>query len=305
MFELLMSALYTNANEIQGGVQVIELKKERFRELIPILRTADINSLFAMSVLEGKVGGKVFVDDSASPASFYLQHPYGMNLLFGENGKEDFYESLKPHLLDFHKTRKKAEWLQVYPAALYSKMDTLLADRLRKKDPEEPYSDSSVVEAGKVLEYQRINFIFQQEKYLSFRKSLPSKHQKIVSTTELIFNRLAGSVVPKYFWNSFRDFEAYGIGFTLLLNDKIPASTAFASFVIDRKLEIGIETVADYRGSGFAASVCAQLIDYCLEHGLEPVWSCNSGNIGSRKLAQKLGFEECKRIPYYRLPLSF
>lgn len=284
---------------------MIELKKEKFRDLIPVLRTAEINTLFAMSVLEGKVDGKIFADDSVSPSSFYLKHPYGMDLLFGEHGKEDFYEGLRPHLLDFNKTRKRAEWLQVYPAALYSKMDALLEGSLRKKYPEEPYSDLSAVEADKVLEYQRINFIFQQKKYLTFQRNLLNEHQKIVSTTENIFNQLAGNVAPKYFWNSFRDFEEYGIGFTLLLNDKIPASTAFASFVIEDKLEIGIETAADYRGSGFAASVCAQLIDYCLEHGLEPVWSCSSGNIGSRKLARKLGFEECKRIPYYRLPFSF
>lgn len=281
---------------------MIELKKEKFQNLILTLREVEINTLFAMSVLERKVDGKVFVDDSISPASFYLQHPYGMSLLYGENGNEEFYGELKPYLLNSDKCRKRTEWLQVYPAALYPKMDTLLGDNLSKKGSEEPYSDPSAMEAGKVLEYQRINFTFRKEKYLAFKRSLPNEHAEIVSTTEDIFNQLAGNVVPKYFWDSYCDFEKHGIGFTLLLKDRIPASTAFASYAIDRKLEIGIETSTDYRGSGFAARVCARLIDYCLDNGLEPVWSCSSGNIGSRKLAGKLGFEECKRIPYYRLP---
>ncbi|MPM86795.1 hypothetical protein SDC9_133887 [bioreactor metagenome] len=225
-----------------------------------------------------------------------------MSLLYGENGNEEFYGELKPYLLNSDECRKRTEWLQVYPAALYPKMDTLLGDNLSKKSSEEPYSDLTAVEADKVLEYQRINFTFRKEKYLAFKRSLPNEHSEIVSTTEDIFNQLAGNVVPKYFWDSYCDFEKHGIGFTLLLIGRIPASTAFASYVINRKLEIGIETNTDYRGSGFAARVCAQLIDYCLDNGLEPVWSCNSGNMGSRKLAGKLGFEECKRIPYYRLP---
>lgn len=281
---------------------MIELKKEMFQNLIITLQEADINTLFAMSVLERKVDGKIFADDSTSPASFYLQHPYGMSLLYGENGNEEFYGELKLHLLNSDKCRKRAEWLQVYPAALYSKMETLLGDNLIKKGAEEPYSDPSAAEVHKVLEYQRINFTFRKEKYLAFRRSLSNEHAEIISMTEDIFNQLAGNVVPKYFWDNYYDFEKNGIGFTLLLKDRIPASTAFASCVIDRKLEIGIETGAEYRGSGFAARVCARLIDYCLENGLEPVWSCNSGNMGSRKLAGKLGFEECKRIPYYRLP---
>lgn len=283
---------------------MIEFDKERFKDLIPALKGAGINTLFAMSVLEGKVEGKVFADNRVSPASFYIQHPCGMALLYGENGKEDFYEELKSYLLNLGKNRKKAEWLQVYPAALYKKMDVLLADYLLKKDPEEEYRNPSSEEADKVLEYQRINFIFQEEQYTALRENLSDKEIEIVRTSEDIFNQLKGNVIPKYYWNSFRDFNQYGGGFTLLINNRIPASTAITSFAIDRKLEIGIETDADYRGSGFATLVCARLIDYCLENGLEPVWSCNSGNIGSRKLASKLGFAECRRIPYYRLPVS-
>lgn len=52
------------------------------------------------------------------------------------------------------------------------------------------------------------------------------------------------------------------------------------------KLEIGIETAKDYHGMGYGALTCSALIDFCLSTGLEPVWSCNSTNIGSRKLAK-------------------
>lgn len=281
---------------------MIELKKEKFKDLISSLKVAKINTLFAMSVLEGKVDGKVFVDNLSSPSSFYLQHPYGMSLLYGESSNNEFYQELKPYLLNFYRCRKKTEWLQVYPAALYPKMEALFGERLIKMKDEKPYSNLAVAETDNVLEYERINYNFRIETYLAFKKNLENEVTKIVITTEDSFNQMAGNVVPKNFWDSYIDFKKYGIGFTLLLDDNTPASTAFSAYVIDRKMEIGIETDINYRGSGYAERVCAQLIDYCLENGLEPVWSCSSGNMGSRKLAGKLGFVESKRIPYYRLP---
>ncbi|BCJ94892.1 hypothetical protein acsn021_24610 [Anaerocolumna cellulosilytica] len=281
---------------------MIELKTEKFSDLIPTLQAVEINTLFAMSVLERKVDGKVWVDNSSSPASFYIQHPYGMALLYGENGKESFYEELKLYMCNSNKNRNRAEWLQVYPPALYAKMDVLLGDCLIKKGPEEQYNETTELEADKILEYQRINFIFRKDKYHAFKRNLPKEHVNIVLMTRDMYNQLNGSVVPRYFWNNSCDFEKYGIGFSLLLKEGIMASTAFASFAIERKLEIGIETGKDYRGSGFAARVCTRLIDYCLENGMEPVWSCSSVNLGSRKLAEKLGFEEIRTIPYYRLP---
>lgn len=281
---------------------MIELGKKKYPMLIQSLKAATINTLFALSVIEGYVDGKVFVDDEVNPASFYLEHPYGMALLYGENGKDAFYEEVKSHLLNLDKTRTRTVWLQVYPSALYPKMDSLLGEHLIKKEPDEPYSNTSTAEADKILQYKRINFNFQEEHYLALKRQLSHEDDEIIATTEDLFNQMNGAVLPKYFWNNYQDFSKNGIGFTLLQNG-VAVSTAFASVLTNHKLEIGIETSETHRGSGFATRVCVPLIDYCLKNGLEPVWSCNSGNIGSRGLAKSLGFTECKRIPYYRLPI--
>ena len=90
--------------------------------------------------------------------------------------------------------------------------------------------------------------------------------------------------------------------FTVMIDGK-PASTAFTSARHDDKLEIGIETKTEYHGKGLGYIACAKLIEYCLEHQLEPVWSCRLDNIGSVKLSQKLGFVETLNMPYYHIPL--
>ncbi len=46
---------------------------------------------------------------------------------------------------------------------------------------------------------------------------------------------------------------------------------------------------------------CSTLIEYCLENSYEPVWACRLENVGSYKLAEKLGFEMYGEVPYYRL----
>jgi len=282
---------------------MIELDSEKFEALIPIIQSADINTMFAESVLEKKVKGTVYIDKETSPASFYIRHPYGMSLLYGETNNKDFYKEFTSYMLNLEKVRSKNEWLQVYPASLNFKIENILETNLIKKTLDEPYSPSLSSGETKVLEYQRLNFIFNIEKYRAFKKNLLYTDYKVIIISENIFNQSNGSVIPKHFWNNFSDFMKNGIGFTLLLEGNIPVSTAFSSFTIGNKLEIGIETNPEYQGFGFGAVTCAELIDYCIANDLEPVWSCNSGNSGSKKLANKLGFEECKRVPYYCLPV--
>ena len=48
------------------------------------------NNLFARSVIEHKVTGKDVVDNPGDPKTFYVVHPYGMSLLFGDSENAEF-----------------------------------------------------------------------------------------------------------------------------------------------------------------------------------------------------------------------
>ncbi len=85
---------------------------------------------------------------------------------------------------------------------------------------------------------------------------------EIVKTDALMYQTMPGTTVPKYFWNSESDFLQNGIGYSLLYNGQL-ASMAFAGYILDNKLEIGIETVPEFRKKGYAELVCSALIDYC------------------------------------------
>lgn len=56
-------------------------------------------------------------------------------------------------------------------------------------------------------------------------------------------------------------------------------------------VEPGIFTLQEHRRKGYAAIVCAALIDAQLRRGLTPYWSCAAENAASIKLAKHLGFK--------------
>lgn len=259
------------------------------------LKNLPINHLFALSIMEHKVNGKIYADETEDPSTFLFVHPYGMSLLTGNENNENFNAEFKKYALNADNSRTKTEWLQVFPASWNEKLSSLFGKSLVTEKENTGVDKLSNIELS-----TRVNFKFDKEKYEVFKASFNFKPYEIVRTTEQIFEEMNGTVVPKHFWNNAVDFYKNAVGFSLMLDGQV-ASTAFAAFIIGNELELGIETVADYRGKGLALYTCSALIDYCLENDLEPVWACRLENTNSYKTAHKLGFEVSKMLPFYKL----
>jgi len=274
---------------------MILLEESAYNNVLEPLKKVTINNLFARTVVEKHLSGKVFVDDVNAPSTFYIVHPYGMSLLFGNPDNDGFNRQFREYALNKDKSRNKYEWMQVFPDSWDNKLKDLFGSNLVK------YSDNSNNEKDKVELNGRANFKFNLNIYLAFKQNNPKINYKIVRTDKEIFNDMKGAVVPMFFWNNAKDFCKYGIGFSLFYDNKL-ASTAYSAYIHDNYLELGIETVEEYRGKGLAQYVCSALIDYCLQNNFEPVWSCRFENTASYNLAQKLGFEPISKRTYYKLP---
>jgi len=206
-----------------------------------------------------------------------------MSLLLGDYTNYDFRKDFKKYCLNSEDNREKPDWLQVFPLEWCAVIEEIAK------------TTENVIE-----QYDRINFKFNREKYDVFRKTLNLNNWEIIETNAEVFESMPGTVVPRLFWDSANDFEHKSKGYTLYVDQK-PVSTAFASFLLEDILEIGIQTVDGLNGKGYSAITCCKLIDYSLENDLLPLWSCKKDNIGSMKLAQKLGFEIAKTGPYYKI----
>jgi RimJ/RimL family protein N-acetyltransferase len=146
----------------------------------------------------------------------------------------------------------------------------------------------------------RVNFVFNAERYHTRPPLSTPAGVRVERLNADSVRSMHGSVIPLAFWNSTEEFIQHSIGYSVFVNGE-QASTAYAAFIHDAILEIGIETVAAFRGQGHAQRCCGALIDYCLQEGRTPVWSCRLENHGSYRLALSLGFEPIRELPYYRL----
>ncbi len=274
---------------------MILLDKKHYHLLIKLLEKIDFNHLFALSVLEKKVAGRVYVDQVLNPQTFYIVHRYGMSLLGGNCNHALFNKYFKSYALNIPAVRNRHEWMQVYPAEWNTKLQDLFQDLMIPVANNKPDSKKGIIELN-----TRVNFKFEKDKYLQFKKEHIISQHRIIRSERNVFHDMKGSVVPSNFWDNADDFINNAIGFSLYYENQL-ASTAFASFLNDNQLELGMETLPQFRGKGFAQYVCSSLIDYCLENNFEPVWACSLKNIGSYRLAKKLGFDPIKEFPYYRL----
>lgn len=270
------------------------LPREKFFLLKEKIKEVRMNNLFARSVIEQHVTGKIYVDNTDNPKTVYVVHPYGMSLLFGDYSNRDFNSQFKSYILGGDSGLHTSEWLQTFPREWDEVIQNLFGNMIVKP------SVNTNQPAGQIELHTRVNFNFNKEKYLQRRKAIVSDSDRIVETDSSHFEQMPGSVIPMKFWDSAADFIARGKGFTLLHHGEI-ASTAYSAYVHENMLEMGIETVEKFRGMGYAGLTCSRLIDYCLDHNLVPVWSCRYENTASYLLAQKLGFEPTVMVPFYRI----
>lgn len=280
------------------------LKQDQYDRVVAFLRDLPINTLFARVVAERQVDGTIWVDDPLDPRACYVWHPYGMSLLCGSATKQSFLDGLAGHLTGETWSRLSLEWLQVYPNEWSTVLDEIFDGRIVQTDDDPSRSWTSASVGGTVLRDTRVNFRFDGERHASVAESLsiPPGCQ-IIDDVGTIHSEMTGSVVPSVFWDDAQSLRDRGAAFALLCEGEI-ASAAFSAFTIDHFLELGVETTDRFRGRGFAIHVCRELIRYCLERQLEPVWACRLGNVASYRLALRLGFEHTWSLPYYRLPPS-
>lgn len=262
---------------------MILLETKDYYKAAASITTVRINTLFARAVIEQKVQGKIYVDNPESPQTFYILHPYGMSLLLGKSNNEKFNQKFKNYVLNINEERCHDEWMQTYP----NDWDIVLRNLFEQPEL--------------IMEFDvRVNFKFNEKKYVQTKQTFDSDNIRIHSTTENDFKEMVGTVIPSKFWKDSNDFVSNSIGISVYYDNRL-ASIAFAACIEGNTLELGIETNELYRGKHLAYKACSALLDYCLDNGFNPVWACRLENTGSYKLAQALGFEASYQNPYYRL----
>jgi GNAT superfamily N-acetyltransferase len=97
-------------------------------------------------------------------------------------------------------------------------------------------------------------------------------------------------------FDSAEDFVERGIGFCLIQDGAIVAG-AYSSLVCSGAIEVSIVVKPGHQRRGVATALAAQLLLWCLAHGVAPHW--DAANEASCKLAEKLGYRKAGEYTAY------
>ena len=86
---------------------MIELGEDKYFKVNGPLEQVTINNLFARSVVEKHVIGRIYVDNEDAPRTIHVVHPYNMSLLFGRHDNGEFNSWFRDYALNTNKIRNK------------------------------------------------------------------------------------------------------------------------------------------------------------------------------------------------------
>jgi GNAT superfamily N-acetyltransferase len=234
-------------------------------------------------VIDGRMGGKIFVDDLRSPHTAVVCNSNGFNFAFGQPDAPGLSSTV-----DWLVSRNTGgvalfgsnpEWDAALAALMIpigAEPTTRLAFELIGIPSAPPLPDG--------FQLEPINRIIAS---------------RILDGTgtggygiDPWFIRIAGGA---------RAYAALDLGFALTRGDQI-ASICGVCGLGGGEVELEVGTVPAFRGQGLAVIVSAAFMEQCRTRGLLPAYSCTEGNIASKRVAHRLGFTEMERIHGYNLP---
>lgn len=99
-------------------------------------------------------------------------------------------------------------------------------------------------------------------------------------------------------WTTIDHFLRKGFGFCLV-REKTIACWCTAEYASGMDRGIGIETVEEYQGRGFATLTASAFVEHCVSNGFRPYWDAWSSNLPSIAVAEKVGFKKASDYSVY------
>lgn len=260
---------------------IYELKENEYEKVRPLFQGLHLN-LVISAVIEGNSQGRIWVDDVINPKTAFMWNKEHCYYLAGYENNDEFNLALEKLITE-----------KITPEAI--EHDFLLFKLYYTSDSWENKID--VIFKNKFpVKMDRRFYTFKQLKIADWKDRIPSGFcmkridEKLLERTSLKnINKVTNEI--KSSWNSVADFLRNGFGFCLLHGDGI-VCWCTAEYVSGKKCGIGIETVEEYERQGFATLTASAFVDHCVSNSITPHWDSWNDNLGSIRVAEKVGFEK-------------
>lgn len=257
-------------------MSLVRLAPSEFGRVLPLIPHGVGHVSFSHAVIEERMPGQVWVDDTSSPATAVVMSDADFCLAFGEPRGDLVRESLREILAANHSEKPE----------LWATTDAW-AEALGFLGP--PAS--------------RNEFHFDGLPDSVARLPIPSRYRLASLDAGLAATFGQAGVDPWVvrIWGGPERFATEAFGWAVLDDSGRLASFCTTCSIGGGEAEIEIGTADLHRRRGLAAVAGAKFISDCLERGLVPAWTCAAGNAGSNRLAEILGFRYARTISGYPL----
>lgn len=102
----------------------------------------------------------------------------------------------------------------------------------------------------------------------------------------------------EWMWPSLERFLEKGFGTAAVIDARI-IGWCTAEYVSKSKCGIGIEVLDEFRNKGIATATAAHFLEHCLHQNIVAHWECDKDNIGSVRVAEKVGFEKTEETVFW------
>lgn len=102
----------------------------------------------------------------------------------------------------------------------------------------------------------------------------------------------------EWMWPSLERFREKGFGVAAVLDASIICCCT-AEYVSKSKCGIGIAVIDEFQNKGIATATAAHFLEYCLNQNIVAHWECDKNNVGSVRVAEKVGFEKTEETVFW------
>jgi GNAT superfamily N-acetyltransferase len=275
---------------------IYQLETSQFEQARHLFRHLEQHQPMCTSVLAGVYPGKVFVDGDEYPRSgllttFIESEASGTwGFLAGDPSNQDFNRSLNTAIFERQIVHPETPvmLLTCDPADWGGQMEIVMSPRPPIWMP-------------------RWHFVGRQASY-DWRSSLPEGFSvqpmrvNLLDRGELDLPEDVCATLEK--WSAAQNEQFGDFGFITIDesgDQPIIAGWATVDFVAEARGDLGFFTQPDYRRKGLGTIAASAALEHGLVNGLVQInWTCDAGNQGSIRTAEKLGLE---RIEDYRMAL--
>jgi GNAT superfamily N-acetyltransferase len=248
------------------------------------------------AVIAGEARGRVWVDDPAEPTlAFLWDMADGLGYLVGRPGNAGRSEALSAFFLstlapEDRRYGYRRFYLHATPGVWDTTRETLL---------------QSIVHSA-----QRLRFYAHTDpdRLVDWRSGLPPGFEMRRITPDLLQRSPLDNLDQVVYcvqavWGS---VEAYGdraVGTCLLHGDQV-AAWCSTDWIQAGACELYVETFKPYQRRGLGTLVASACVEACRSEGWAVHWHCWAENVGSVRLAERLGFAKRDEYLFHALDLA-